>query len=168
MTILSRGEASPSPSSKLLVGPGKKRCVRGGLVGLNQEALCGEDPKGQPMIRREYREVVYAGALKGHPMIHRRNTRHRMPRPTEGKAEKKEAKSLGGPIKGVVWPKKHCFCFPCLSFSCFFRFEKFFVPQFSFSNSMAFWQFHSHYFSSSTVADHSRRRHFNANSLCFF
>ena len=60
---------------KLLVGAGKKRCVRVGPVGLNPEALCGEVPEGQPMI-------------------HRRYTRQRMPRPTEGKAEKKEAKAL--------------------------------------------------------------------------
>ena len=49
------------------------------------------------MIRSESLEAVGVEAPEGQPMIHRRHTRQRMPRPTEGKAERKEAKSLGGP-----------------------------------------------------------------------
>ena len=70
MTVHSRGEASPSPSSKLLVGPGKKRGVSGGLVGMSPKALCVEAPKGQPVIRSESLKAVGGEDPKGHPMIH--------------------------------------------------------------------------------------------------
>ena len=39
------------------------------------EALCGEAPKGQPMIRSESPEAVCVEAPQGQPMIHRRHPR---------------------------------------------------------------------------------------------
>ena len=43
---------------------------RGGLLGTVHEALCGEAPKGQPVIRRERLVAVGGDDPKGHPMIH--------------------------------------------------------------------------------------------------
>ena len=45
-------------------------------MGSNPEALCGEAPQGQPMIRSESLEAVCVEAPEGHPMIHRRHPRH--------------------------------------------------------------------------------------------
>ena len=48
-----RGEALPFPRSRRLVGTCRLCWKRGGLAGAIPEALCGEAPKGQPVIRRE-------------------------------------------------------------------------------------------------------------------
>ena len=68
------GEALLWPQSELPVGA-KRSGKRGGFVGLNPEALCGEAPKGQPMIRSGSLEAVCVEAPEGQPMIHRRHPR---------------------------------------------------------------------------------------------
>ena len=50
---------------------------RGSLVGVILGALCGEAPKGQPMIRSESLKAVCVEAPQGHPMIHRRGPSQR-------------------------------------------------------------------------------------------
>ena len=55
--------------------------MRGGLVGAIPEALCGEAPKGQPVIRSEHLVTVSVDDPKGHPMIHGCRRPHK-PRPS--------------------------------------------------------------------------------------
>ena len=43
------GEVSQSRQSRCPDGTGKRCRMRGGLMGLSPEALCGEAPKGQPV-----------------------------------------------------------------------------------------------------------------------
>ena len=43
---------------------------RDSLVGAIPEALCGEAPEGQPVIRRENHVTVGGEDPEGHPMIH--------------------------------------------------------------------------------------------------
>ena len=66
----SRGEARQLPPSRCLAGTGRRFGERGGLVGPSPEALCGEAPKGQPMIRRENLAAVSGEDPQGHPKIH--------------------------------------------------------------------------------------------------
>ena len=70
----------------------KRSGERGGLVGLNPEALCGEAPKGQPMIRSESLEVVCVEAPQGQPMNHRPRPRQPRNNPT---VEEEKRRSLG-------------------------------------------------------------------------
>ena len=74
------GEARPLPWSRCPAGTGKRCRMRGGFAGLRPEALCGEAPKGQPVIRREHLVTVGVEDPKGHPMIHGCR-RHHSPRP---------------------------------------------------------------------------------------
>ena len=67
------GEALLWQRSGHLVGTPATNGRRGGLVGPNPEALCGEAPKGQPMIRSESLKAVCVEAPQGQPMIHRRH-----------------------------------------------------------------------------------------------
>ena len=53
-----------------LVGTPATNGRRGGLVGPIPEALCGEAPKGQPMIRSESLEAAHVEDPQGHPMTH--------------------------------------------------------------------------------------------------
>ena len=55
---------------------------RGGLAGAIPEALCGEAPKGQLMIRRGNLEADCVEAPKGQPRNHRRCPRRVIGRPT--------------------------------------------------------------------------------------
>ena len=64
------GEALLWQQSEYPAGTVKKLFARGSLRGLNPEALCGEAPKGQPMIRRETLEAVHGEAPKGQPRNH--------------------------------------------------------------------------------------------------
>ena len=64
------------------------RGKRGGLTGAIPEALHGEAPKGQPMIRGETLEVVCVEAPEGQPRNHRRHPRQVMFRPTGEKEER--------------------------------------------------------------------------------
>ena len=66
----------------MLPGGTKRSGERGGLVGLNPEALSGEAPKGPPMIRSESLEAVCVEAPQGQPMIHRRRPDQVLRRPT--------------------------------------------------------------------------------------
>ena len=61
---------------------------RGGLVGAIPEALCGEAPKGQPVIRRENLEAVRVEAPKGQPRKHRPRTNRAVRRPMGEEPEK--------------------------------------------------------------------------------
>ena len=65
----SRGEARQLPPSRCLAGTGRRFGERGGLVGPSPEALCGEAPKGQLMIRRENLAAVSGEDPQGHPKI---------------------------------------------------------------------------------------------------
>ena len=76
-----REEARQWRPSEDPIGANKKVGKRGGLVGSNPETLCGEAPKGQPMICRETLEVVCAEAPQGQPRNHRPQNQH-MSRPT--------------------------------------------------------------------------------------
>ena len=67
--------------------------MRGGLVGAIPEALCGEAPKGQPVIRREHLMTARVEDPEGHPMI------HGCRRPRNAKA-KRETKGM----KDATWP----------------------------------------------------------------
>ena len=49
------------------VGTNATNGRRGGLVGLSPEALCGEAPKCQPMIRSESLKAVCVEAPQGQP-----------------------------------------------------------------------------------------------------
>ena len=64
------GEALLWQQSEYPAGTVKKLFARGSLRGLNPEALCGEAPKGQPVIRRENLEAVNGEAPKGQPRNH--------------------------------------------------------------------------------------------------
>ena len=109
-----RGEVRQSRWSMCPVGTSRLWWKRGGLVGLSPEALCGEAPKGQPMIRRENLVTARVEDPEGHPMIHDCR-RPRKPRPS-GKP-KKEGKKLAncrhggqrrqGKIMGAALPH-HC------------------------------------------------------------
>ena len=58
---------------------------RGSLVGFNPEALCGEAPKGQPMIRRENIEALRGDAPQGQPRNHRPRSKNLTPQGQRGK-----------------------------------------------------------------------------------
>ena len=75
------GEAHPSWRSRCPAGTGQSGGMRGGLVGAIPEALCGEAPKGQPVIRREHLVTARVEDPKGHPMIHGCRRPHK-PRPS--------------------------------------------------------------------------------------
>ena len=62
---------------------------RGGLMGAIPKALCGEAPKGQPMIRRENLEAVRVEAPKGQPRKHRPRTNRAVRRPMGEEPEKR-------------------------------------------------------------------------------
>ena len=72
-----RGEALLSRRSGHPSGAIGKNGRRGGLVGVIPRALCGEAPKGQPMIRSESLKAVCVEDPQGHPMIHRRGPSQR-------------------------------------------------------------------------------------------
>ena len=76
-----RGEALLWQPSGHPVGTNATNGRRGGLVGPSPEALCGEAPKGQPVIRRESLVVVCVEAPQGQPMIHRPHPRQVVRRP---------------------------------------------------------------------------------------
>ena len=65
------------PVAAMKVPPGSTMAngKRGSLMGAIPEALCGEAPQGQSMIRGETLEVVSVEAPKGQPAIHRRHPR---------------------------------------------------------------------------------------------
>ena len=65
-----REEARPFRPSWCPAGASKRCRMRGGFVGLSTEALCGEAPEGQPVIRRENLVTVGVEDPQGHPMIH--------------------------------------------------------------------------------------------------
>ena len=95
-----RGEARPLPPSRCPAGTGKRCRMRGGLVGAIPEALCGEAPKGQPVIYRESLVTVRVEDPEGHPMIHGCPRPHK-PR-TSGK--QKERMEESGPLSSR-WTK---------------------------------------------------------------
>ena len=66
-----QGEVLLWQSSEYPSGTNMVDGKRGSLVGAIPEALCGEAPKGQPMIRRENLEVVCVEAPEGQPRNHR-------------------------------------------------------------------------------------------------
>ena len=76
------GEALLWQQSESLGGPDMAKGKRGSLAGAIPEALYGEAPKGQPMIRGETLKAVCAEAPQGQPMIHRRHPMQVMCRPT--------------------------------------------------------------------------------------
>ena len=85
-----RGEVLQSRRSRCPAGTGKSCGRRGGLVGLSPEALCGEDPNGQPVFRGEHLVAVCVEAPKCHPMIHGCRRQHK-PRP-RGKPKERRGK----------------------------------------------------------------------------
>ena len=88
-----RGEARPLPRSGCPAGTCRWCGKRGGLVGMIPEALCGEAPKGQPVIRREHLVPVGGEDPKGHPMIHGCRRPHGAR--TSGKHKKKRGEQSG-------------------------------------------------------------------------
>ena len=115
-----RGEALPSRRSRCPAGTGKSGGMRGGLVGLSPEALCGEAPKGQPLIRRESLVTVRVEDPQGQPMIHGCRRQHK-PRPSgkpKGKGcqvahrchggQKRQEKTWGPLSRTAAW-KAGCF-----------------------------------------------------------
>ena len=86
-----RGEALLWQPSGHPVGTNATNGRRGGLVGSSPEALCGEAPKGQPVIRSENLATVRGEDPQGHPMIHG-CPRPRKPRPS-GKPKNRREQS---------------------------------------------------------------------------
>ena len=68
--VCCQGEALLWRQSEYPDGTVKKRFARGSLRGQHPETLCGEAPKGQPMIRRETLEAVHGEAPKGQSRNH--------------------------------------------------------------------------------------------------
>ena len=64
-------------------------------MGAIPEALCGEAPEGQPVIRRENLVTVGGEDPKGHPMIHGCRRPHSTM--SSGKRKKKEREESGPP-----------------------------------------------------------------------
>ena len=91
-----RGEALQSRRSGHTGGAIGKNGRRGGLVGVIPRALCGEAPKGQPMIRGESLKAVCVEAPQGQPRIHRRGPSQRRNTPPR-EEEKKSPKRREGP-----------------------------------------------------------------------
>ena len=82
------GEAPLWQPGKNPVGTDMKGGKRGGLAGAIPEALCGDAPKGQPMIRREPLEADCVEAPKGQPRNHRRHPKRLVLRPTGERQER--------------------------------------------------------------------------------
>ena len=78
------------------VGTDMKGGKRGGLAGAIPEALCGDAPKGQPMIRREPLEADCVEAPKGQPRNHRRHPKRLVLRPT-GERQERDPKTKDPP-----------------------------------------------------------------------
>ena len=85
----SPGEALRRQKTEYPGGPDMASGKRGGLTGAIPEALSGEAPKGQPMIRGETLKAVCVEAPKGQPRNHRRHSERVMSRPTRGKGERR-------------------------------------------------------------------------------
>ena len=79
--IRRRGEARPLRPSEYPVGTGKRSRMRGGLVVMSPEVICGEAPKGQPLLRIENLVTDSGDDPQGHPMIHGCRRPHK-PRPS--------------------------------------------------------------------------------------
>ena len=61
------------------------------------EALCGEAPKGQPMIRRETLVAVCVEAPEGQPMNHGPHPRKQPGRVPKGNQPKRQGRRQGPP-----------------------------------------------------------------------
>ena len=86
-----RGEAIRwPPATKYPGGTVTTKGKRGGLVGTNPEALSGEAPQGQPMIRGETLEAVCVESPKGQPRNHRRPPKQVRRRPMGEEPERRD------------------------------------------------------------------------------
>ena len=92
----SPGEALRRQKTEYPGGPDMASGKRGGLTGAIPEALSGEAPKGQPMIRGETLKAVCVEAPKGQPRNHRHRPRQIMGRPM-GEEEEGRRKTNGPP-----------------------------------------------------------------------
>ena len=97
-TRFCREEDHPSLSSKLLIGPGKRCCARGGLMGSFHEALHGEAPQGQPRNHRRQRKQPSQRPMGGKEW-EKRSVRRRKA-PPSSRWTKKERKKIGSPLEG--------------------------------------------------------------------